>query len=296
VGYTYGLSTTQPLTQTDLGGKFAYDGGSRIGGLSIPPANVWQVAKGYTGRRGATSSSVATGQIVSTAKCNNCHNQLGVGPTFHSGQRNDGPTCSFCHTQNRTSSGWSAGSESFIHAIHGAGKRTVPFNWHAISEEEGFYEVAFPGRPQMCEGCHFPGGYDFSGSWYTEANVQSRLIQTVATGTFNTSPTLADGGVNTASWAVSPYVTGDGVTSYGTGWAYNTGTGAITEASPLTLANSPITNACFGCHDSKTAVAHMETNGGRVYTPRPEVLATVEQCLICHGPGKTAAIKEVHYK
>lgn len=296
IGYSYSLASTQPLTQTDLGGKFAYDAGSRVGGLSIPPLNVWQTAVGYAGRRGATSSASLAGQIVSTAKCNNCHNQLGVGPSFHAGQRNDAPTCAFCHTQNRTSSGWSAGSASFVHAIHGAGKRTVPFNWHATSEEEGFFEVAFPGRPQLCEGCHNPGGYDFSGAWYTEANVATRLMQTVATGTFNSSPTLADGGVNTQAWAVSPYVVGDGGTSYGTGYAYNAGTGVVTEASPLTLANSPISNACFGCHDSKVAVAHMEGNGGRIYKPRPQVLATVEQCLLCHGPGKVAAIKDVHYK
>lgn len=294
VGYSYALAATQPLTQIDLPGELAYDAGTRVGGLSVPAANIWQVAAGYTGRRGSTNSAVAAGQIVSTAKCNNCHNRLGVAPTFHVGQRNDAPTCSFCHTPNKTSSGWSAGSESFVHAIHGAGVRRVPFNWHAISEDEGFYKIAFPGRPQLCEGCHNAGYFDFSAAWYTDERVASRLMQTVATGTFNSSPTLADGGVNSASWAVSPYVNGDGGVNYGAAYAYNTTSMVVTEASPNTLANSPISNACFGCHDAPTAIAHMRTNGGLIYAPRPAVAASTEQCLICHGPGRMAAIRDVH--
>ena len=308
IGYSYSLSSTQPMTQTNLA-AFPYDAGTKVGGLSIPPANVWQVAVGYTGRRGATNHASTSGQIVSAAKCNNCHNQLGVGPSFHGGQRNDSPTCSFCHTQNRTSSGWSAGSENFIHAIHGAGKRTVPFNWHAISEDEGFYKIAYPGRPQMCEGCHNAGYYDFSAPWYSSANVDTRLMQTVAQGQYNKTPFLIDGGVNTAAWSISPYVMSDGGfvgsfddggvytgTDYGKGYAFNAGTGAITEAAASTLVNSPVANACFGCHDSAVAVAHMKLNGGSIYETRGVAKTRVEQCLICHGPGKTAAIKEVHYK
>jgi OmcA/MtrC family decaheme c-type cytochrome len=299
VGYTYNLSSAQPLTQTNVPG-YPYDTATKVGGLSIPPANVWQVAVGYTGRRGATSNRnpAGTGLIVSPAKCNNCHNTLGISPTFHAGQRNDGPSCSWCHTQNRTSSGWAAGSESFVHAIHGAGKRTVPFNWHALSEEEGYFRITFPGRPQQCEGCHNPGYYDFSAGWYaTAGNVESRLPQTVATGTYNGLPALPDGGVNTNLWALSPYVIADTVYNYGSGYSFNAGTQVITEAAPTTLVNSPITNACFGCHDATASVWHYRANGGQVYEPRgAQPYVNKEQCLICHGPGKIAAIKDVHYK
>jgi len=298
VGYTYSLTSTQPLTQTNVPG-YPYNPGTKIGGLSVPPPDVWQVAVGYTGRRGAIDNRnpAGSGLIVNPAKCNNCHNTLGVSPTFHAGQRNDGPTCSWCHTQNKTSSGWSAGSESFVHAIHGAGKRTVPFNWHALNDDEGFFQVTFPGRPQQCEGCHNPGYYDFSAAWYTDANVATRLPQTVATGTYNGLPTLPDGGVNTALWALSPYVTADNVYNYGSGYSYNVGTQAITEAAPTTLINSPISNACFGCHDAPIDMLHMEANGGQIYDALgAQPYANREQCLICHGPGKIAAIKDVHYK
>jgi OmcA/MtrC family decaheme c-type cytochrome len=298
LGYSYNVTSTLPLTQVNLATyplTVTPDGGS-VGGLSIPAPNIWRVATGYTGRRNATSSTSATGQIVSPAKCNNCHNLLGVSPSFHAGQRNDGPTCAWCHTQNRTSAGWSAGSGSYIHAIHGAGKRTVPFNWRAIAADEGFFNVKFPGRPQMCEGCHNPGYYDFSNAWYTEANRGNRLLQTVGQGTYNGLPTLADGGVNKAAWSISPYVVADGGVSYGSGFSYSATTQVSTNAAPTTLVNSPISNNCFGCHDSNVATAHMEIFGGSVYEPRSVAQTKVEQCLICHGPGKIAAIKTMHYQ
>jgi OmcA/MtrC family decaheme c-type cytochrome len=259
---------------------------------------VWQVAVGYTGRRGSTSSSATAGKIVEAAKCNACHISVGVAPNFHAGQRNDGPSCSWCHTQNRTSSGWSAGSESFVHAIHGGGKRSVPFNWHALDEDEGFFKVAFPAKPNLCMGCHQAGYFDFSNSWYTESNVDTRLVQTVATGTYNALP-LPDGGVNSAAWSISPYVVADGGVSYGSGFSYNAGTQVTTEAAATTLVNSPISNVCFGCHDSARSALHYELNGGAIYEPRgpyPTQVGKTELCLICHGPGKVAAISDVHYK
>ncbi len=297
LGYSYNITSTPPLVQTNLA---AYpvttlaDGGV-LGGLSIPALNVWQVATGYTGRRGATSSSATAGQVVDPARCNNCHANLGVGPTFHGGQRNNGATCAFCHTPNRASQGWSAGSGSYIHAIHGGGVRSVPFNWRAIAVDEGFFSIKFPGRPQMCEGCHNPGYYDFSNSWYSAANLDRRLLQTVATGTFNNSPLLADGGVNTSAWAISPYVVADGGVSYGSGFSFSATTHVITNAAATTLVNSPIASSCFGCHDSPRHELHFEQNGGAIYEPRSSVGRT-ELCLFCHGPGKVAGIKAVHYQ
>ncbi len=285
-GYTLAPSSfslpTPPLVETDVPG-YPYDGGTLVGGLSIPATNVWQVAVGYTGRRGATSSSVVAGQIVNTAKCAACHSaQLGVTPNYHAGQRNDAASCSFCHTPNRTSSGWSAGSESFVHGIHSAQVRNTPFNWHASSLTEGFYNTTYPGRLQFCESCHNAGYFDFSNTWYTDAALATRLAQTVATGTLVADITL------------SPYV--DAGVDYGSGWSYSTSTQAVTEAAATTLVNSPITNVCFACHDGEDAQAHIRTNGGTIYGTRTQAKANVEQCLICHGPGKVAAIKDVHYK
>ena len=60
--------------------------------------------------------------------------------------------------------------------------------------------------------------------------------------------------------------------------------------------NSPISSACFGCHDGTAAMAHMRLNGGSLYEARSAALSKIETCLVCHGAGKTADIKAVHAK
>lgn len=50
------------------------------------------MAKLATGVTGNTARRA----IVTNAKCSDCH----------AGQRNDAPTCTFCHNVNRVNSGW----------------------------------------------------------------------------------------------------------------------------------------------------------------------------------------------
>ena len=97
----------------------------------------------------------------------------------------------------------------------------------------------------------------------------------------------------------------DGVTSYGTGFSFNAGTGVTTPAAQSTLVVSPVTGACASCHDSQVALNHMQSSGGLFYTPRsavpraatdPNVLVPQEQCMLCHGPGRIAAIGTVHQR
>lgn len=285
LGYTYSLSSAPPLVQTNVTGypwtpNVPADGKAQ-GGLSVPAPNVWKVATGYGGRR----------SIVDNGKCKSCHGTLGVSPGFHAGQRNDGPTCAFCHNPNRTSSGWSAGSKFFVHAVHAGRKRAVPFTWHAAAVGEGYDEIEFPGTLNACTTCHVANTYDFTNSANLNA-LPNEQLTTVATGTYNTDPL-----VNSTYYTVSPYVTADGITNYGNGFSYNAGTNVTTQAAGTTLVMSPITGACASCHDSTIAINHMKFNGGQFYAPRATVLglgASQEQCMICHGPGRTAAIGEVH--
>ncbi|HTJ42905.1 MAG TPA: OmcA/MtrC family decaheme c-type cytochrome [Kofleriaceae bacterium] len=285
VGYTYSLSSTPPLVQTNLGlypwTPSGNNDGKAQGGLSVPAPNVWKVATGYTARR----------QIVDNAKCNACHGRLGVEPTFHAGQRNDGPTCSFCHNPNRTSSGWSASSKYFIHGIHAGRKRVVPYTWHAASAGPGYDEVEFPGTLNACTTCHVPNTYDFTNTANLDGIGRAELTA-VATGKYSTDPLT-----NSSYYTVSPYVVADGVTDYGAGFSYNAGTNATTQGSGNNLVITPITAACSSCHDTSIAIDHMQANGGYFYAPRATVTAAnapKEQCLICHGPGRVAAIGEVH--
>ena len=287
VGYTYSLASTPPLVQTNVPAypwtpNVPADGKAQ-GGLSVPAPNVWKVATGYTGRR----------PIVDNARCKTCHGTLGVTPNFHAGQRNDGPTCSFCHNPNRASSGWSAGSKYFIHAIHAGRRRTVNFTWHAAAAGPGFDEVEFPGTLNSCTTCHLPNTYDFTNATNLSA-IAGMQLTTVATGKYDTNPMT-----NSTYYTVSPYVVADNTTDYGAGFSYNAATNVTTEAAGTTLVLSPITGACSSCHDSAAAIDHMKANGGQFYAPRTTVLglgASREQCMLCHGPGRTAAIGVVHQR
>jgi hypothetical protein len=59
---------------------------------------------------------------------------------------------------------------------------------------------------------------------------------------------------------------------------------------------TPATGACYSCHDSGEAVAHMTLNGGAIDQNRSAVLAggTVETCAVCHGAGSSHAVDKVH--
>lgn len=330
VGYSYSLASTPPLTQGNLAayptaaatGTTVANMPNLTGGLIVIAPNAQMVATGYTGRRA----------VVEDKRCNSCHQELGTftEDAFHAGQRNDGTTCSWCHRPNQTSSGWSADSTNFIHGIHGSAKRTTKFTWHASTTTESFADVQYPGVLKDCETCHLPGTYDFSATDSTNA-LPNRLYRTVATGIFPASGATIPGykvsgtacvagsasvGTALSAFSLSPYVTqstASAIASYGVGFTFNPGLTASTGCSPTgtfysipaggtypadnaTLVNSPITTACFACHDSSLAVAHMKQNGGSMYVARSTALATPETCMVCHATGRTADIKAMHAK
>jgi OmcA/MtrC family decaheme c-type cytochrome len=300
IGYSYGLKTSMPLTQTNLidssladpnrKGRFATAAATatdltagmpnRVGGLIVIAEDVQKAATGATARRA----------IVEDKRCNACHEELGAFTTesFHAGQRNDGTTCSWCHNPNRTSSGWAADSTSFIHGIHAASKREKPFTWHAAEVGESFANIEYPGILSKCETCHLPGTYDFGAS-ASAAAADSRLYRYVATGT-----ALSTTATDLQKFSASPYVTAG--TNYGAGFSFNAATGATVQAADTTLVSSPTAAVCFACHDGALALAHMRANGGSIYAPRAVGLATTEQCLLCHASGKIADIKVMHAK
>lgn len=283
LGYSYNVATALPLTQTNLAdypvavSPIAHASGNKVGGLIVVSPNVQKVGAGYTGRRA----------IVEDARCNKCHQELGAFTTeaFHGGQRNDGTTCSWCHTPNRSSSGWAVDSTSFVHAIHAGAKRTVNYNWYAASATEGFWEIGYPGVLAQCETCHLPGTADFSAA-ASAAALPNRQYRTVASGTLSST--------SATTYRYSPYITQD--LAYGAGFAFNVGTGVTTEAAGTTLVTSPTATACFACHDSAIARTHMQTNGGSIYAPRSTALAVGEQCALCHAPGRVADIRLMHSK
>jgi OmcA/MtrC family decaheme c-type cytochrome len=290
LGYSYNVRSTLPLTQTNL---MAYPAQpstvsgltagmpNATGGLVVIVPNTQVVATGYTGRR----------DLVSEAKCNACHQELGafVEDAFHAGQRNDARTCSWCHTPNRTSSGWTADSTGFVHSIHAAGVLNPNaangkfYTWHATSADQGFWQIGYPGVLSDCEGCHISGMYDFSAA-AAAAAAPNRLFRTVASGNLTT----------TASYTLSPWVM---PINYGSGPSM-TANGVYTQGAATNLVTSPTTTVCLACHVSNDAQSHMALNGGSIYAARGTAttpnLGVVESCDVCHGPGRIAAIGTVH--
>jgi OmcA/MtrC family decaheme c-type cytochrome len=259
-------------------------------GLNVTAEDKSRTATGFTARR----------LTVEADSCNNCHQKLGLfaETTFHSGQRNDPKMCAMCHNPNRTSSGWSADSTAFVHAIHGSSKRSVPYNWHSVTTTvEGvptlvssFAEIGFPGNLNNCLNCHAPGGYNFEGGL---AQVPNRLHRVVASGTMAAAGT-------TGELSLSPYVTAGA--TYGTGYSSSTALPSSPDTTGTSLVTSPIATACFGCHDGQTSAdpslsvkAHIESNGGgSIYQTRDTALGRQESCLLCHGPTQVVPIKAAH--
>ncbi|WP_366861756.1 hypothetical protein [uncultured Shewanella sp.] len=71
--------------------------------------------------------------------------------------------------------------------------------------------------------------------------------------------------------------------------AYNEGNAGVMT--------SPITANCFACHNSDSALSHMEQNGGELNVPTTDkwfTEGTAESCATCHDTGKSFGIDMFH--
>jgi OmcA/MtrC family decaheme c-type cytochrome len=289
------LPTDAKMVTALMAGSFADPTVTERGGL-LPGVPAMVAASGNTPDG---KPNVARRVIFSETKCNNCHDRLGTSPNFHDGNYSIA-MCPTCHTPNQGgSTGWSASFRVWVHGIHSASKRAVPFTWHAVSKTDNYSTLMYPGVLKDCQQCHLPGTYDFSAAQYTPDLMARMLNVQATTGKLNPGSATAyvfpqAAPVGSGNWAYGLKV--DNTTDYGTGWSINPATGSL--VAPTTQANnlvsSPITAVCSTCHDAATATAHMENNGGSFYDPRSAAVTRTEQCLVCHGNGKTADISTVH--
>ena len=80
--------------------------------------------------------------------------------------------------------------------------------------------------------------------------------------------------------------------------AITTHAGADRTAITDDTADSPTAGTCVACHTTSTAVTHMKQNGGifgGAKLASGQVANQAETCALCHGPGRTADIREVHH-
>jgi OmcA/MtrC family decaheme c-type cytochrome len=322
LGYTYSLpnvsrttgsvSDSMPLTQTNLAdypltastvpGLTAYS----WGGLVVVAQDKTMVATGYTGRRAA----------VADAKCDKCHEQLGMftAEAFHGGQRNDAPTCSWCHNPNRTGSGWSASSGYYIHAIHGGQKRADKYTWTAPSTTDGFWDIELPaslrvgsssnGVLKNCQTCHIAGMNDYSNA-ATTAAYPNMLWPTVAVGLYPASGTslttyTASPSTGVATSCVANTQKSDGATIFSTGTDLT-----VFRLSPYVLTSTAVTGAGannygvgFGSNFG-TSTSYSCTPDGTLYSVAAGATREADGttrvispfmavCVSCHD-GKTSA-------
>jgi OmcA/MtrC family decaheme c-type cytochrome len=205
--------------------------------------------------------------VVDSAKCALCHEYF----EGHGGNRNynmDG--CTVCHNPNLSSSGTiindpttpeaTQNLKDMIHEIHAAEMRTNPYK-HTRSKtgSNTVYDwsgVVYPNLLYKCEACHKPGTYV--------------AVPAGALPTTDVTPVTGLLG-NTVFYA-----------------RLTVGT------NPTDIVISPYSAACVSCHDSSAAKSHMTANGGVINKTRTAFTAGTEQCVICHGAGRSADAAAVH--
>jgi OmcA/MtrC family decaheme c-type cytochrome len=233
----------------------------------------------YQGIDGATT--VKRRNAVAIDKCNDCHNRLSV----HGSNRTDNPeVCAICHNPNATDarqrvpvanpsdpptdcvSVLGADDETIdfkrmIHRIHSSGWSKVPYEVCGFRNSVHIYDVTYPGHLNNCEGCHEPP--DARNNIYPYHPVEAGTIlgTTISAGADIASPTDD-------------------------------------------LVISPNSSVCSSCHApdltdlTNPARLHMEQNGGQFGATKDSNStlnpADVESCALCHGPGRSADVKEVH--
>jgi len=211
--------------------------------------------------------------------------------------------------------------------MYSTGKRVIPFSWHASATDD-MSKIVYPGILKNCENCHVSNAVNFG---INGAAIQPNLLWTTAASgvlTDDSAATLPNlphdtatppnpvytgltigGKINlgnvmsyTPEGSVVPrvqiYSTPITTTVYNANALTVAGAGGVTVAADLaTLVESPITAACFSCHDSGTAQTHMKANGGVIYSPRASAtLTSNETCLVCHGYGRDQDAAVIHAK
>ncbi len=278
VGYTYSLSSAPPLVQTNVvvpGYPYNTDG-KKQGGLSVPAPNVWKVATGFTGRRAHRRQR----QVQELPRRARRRADL---PRRPAQRRPD----LLVLPQPRTAPARLVGGLEVLHPRHPRRPQAQP----------GLHLARDRARPRLRRG-RVPGAaqrlHDLPRAQHLRLHARPprrALRRTRSDHGRQRRTTSAP-----TAYTVSPYVT-DATCDYGAGFSFAGATGVDHRG---------------GRHHAGHLAGHrrlrllprlVDRHGPHEGQRRPVLHAALdrarrrraqEQCLMCHGPGKQAAIGAVH--
>jgi OmcA/MtrC family decaheme c-type cytochrome len=204
------------------------------------------------------ASAMPRRQPVAITKCDDCHSQL----SLHGNNRTDQPeVCVMCHNPNATD----AGRRTQVSGACAAGSDDVSIDMkymvHAIHASG---EIGVP-----YSACGFSGPATFDFLYPGKLNNCEGCH-------------LADTYYPVDPDAVRPTT-------------IDTGADLATPVDDLVT--SPNASVCSACHTSSLAAEHMRQNGavfGATRASDGTAVNEAETCQLCHGPGRSADVKQVH--
>jgi OmcA/MtrC family decaheme c-type cytochrome len=224
----------------------------------VPVTNVVE----YVGIGGGAASDRRL--VVDIQKCDDCHKQL----SLHGNNRTDNPqVCVTCHNPNATDANRRGVGGSACDTQLGADDAPVDMKYmiHAI-HASGDVGVPF-------EVCGFGNS--------------AHVFDFVYPGKLNNCEGCHVVGDDTF-YPVDP----------GKVLGTTVDVGADVTSPVDDTAISPNTAVCSTCHVTQLAADHMQQNGGDFAAGKAAdsalISSGVETCAVCHGPGRTSDVKEVH--
>lgn len=205
---------------------------------------------------------VARRQVVGLEKCLDCHQHLDM----HGNSRSDNlNSCVTCHNPRNTDRLTRA--MAVTPPTDGKTEETLDFKVmvHAIHasamRDEPLQIVGYQGRSTYVfdeDKVHFPGKLGNCVTCHTDQGYKLPLAAGVLATTVDTSASAQDPSDD--------------------------------------IVMTPIAAVCSSCHDDTVAKAHMTQNGANFSTSQAAIDAAsvVEQCNVCHGDGRSAALDLVH--
>jgi OmcA/MtrC family decaheme c-type cytochrome len=196
------------------------------------------------------------GEVVELGKCLSCHQSL----SFHGGNRTDNiDSCVTCHNPRNTD--LEDRLELEEPPADGLKEQVVDMKImihgiHAAGIRETPLQIADTVFDE--DAVHYPGDLSNCTACHSEEGYLLPLASGVLAPTVDTGADLQDPRDDTVT--------------------------------------TPITAVCSSCHDSDVAAAHMTQQGGNFATTQQAIdeSEVVEQCEVCHGEGRSAAVKVVH--